>query len=545
MSNPRPADVTPAPALVEPKLPFKTKFWFALGGLANGVLSGTVYASITFYFNTKLGMDEGLLGIAWILFIVWNAANDPILGWLMDNSKSKLGRRVPFIRYGAALYGLTFVLCYVPLAPLGNQWLLFVDFLIVMFLFDTLYSLIGTCYFALPNEMAITAERRAEVAVFGSAFGLIGTLVTFILPTALLTGVEVGTHPLFFPIFILTAVICAVLLFVASYFIKENKFAILQEPEGLWESIRTTVKDPRHRKILAVWMTVSFSMTLLGTILTTGIFYYIDYVVVDEIYLPNGDLNVLGLLPLGLSAVGGVVVGILFNLKRLPAWGPKKIMRVNFVIITGGFVLLFFLGRELTWMPLPFFIALFGYAGAMISFPALMGDVIDHDELVTNKRREGVYGGFNAIITKPAISLANWAYLGIIGLFGFVRPVIVDNVAVKQAQPDSALTGILFSLTIIPAIFTAISVVVMHWYPLDGPEWLAKKQQIMALHAEKERAYVEYLAREGALDAAGGEQGKQEGEPGETGEKGQENRERAEEGEGAENPEEPPDDVPQ
>ncbi|GAB4320476.1 MAG: MFS transporter [Promethearchaeota archaeon] len=478
---------------LEPPVPLKVKLAFALGGLANGVLSGVVYASITFFYNAKLGLDETLLGYAWLLFMVWNAVNDPILGWLMDNSKSKLGRRVPFIRYGAPLYGLTFALCYLPVAPLNDQTALFVNFLLVMAAFDTMFSLIGTCYFALPNELAITAERRAEVAVFGSVFGLLGILVTFALPTVLLTGYEQGTHPFFLPAMVITGAACAATLWGTSYFLRENKFAVLQEPEGLWESIVNTVKDPEHRRSLIPWMVVSFSMTLLGTILTTGIFYYVDYVVVDQLYLDGGELNLLAVGPLFAAGLLGIAVGIAFNLRALPLWGPKRVMRVNFLLVTGGFLALFATGRQLGASVGPIGVLLFGYSGALVSFPALMGDVIDHDELVTGRRREGTYGGFNAIITKPAVSLANWAFLSVIGAFGFVRPVLENGAAVKQPQPDSAITGILFSLTVIPAFFTALSVVVMRWYDLSGPGWVEKKKAIIALHAKKERDYLEFF----------------------------------------------------
>lgn len=478
-------------------VPFKSKAALGIGGIGNSLLSGITYAAITFFYNAKLGVNEWLLGIGWLVFMIWNTINDPIFGNWMDNSKHKLGRRVPFIRYGAPIYGLTFIFCWYPVVPLDNELALFFNFLLSLVLLDTMYSIVGTCYFALPNEMAVTAEERASIGLITSAFGIISLVVTFIVPLTLLTGDEVGLNPLFRPIMILIAVVSTVLLYATSYYLKENRFAIMQEKESLWEGLKITLKN----KPFFIYEIFGFSMTLLMTIIQTGLFYYFDYVVVDQIYTPTGDLNLVSGVIFFLALASGVGCGVFVNLKKIsPAqWGPKKIIIINMVAVTFGFLLLFLLGRNLVASSVAFFILTFGAGGGLVSLPALTGDVIDNDELITGKRREGFYGGLNAIVTKPAISIANWAFLGMIGVFGFVRPVLDNGAAIKQPQTDLALTGILFALSIIPAIFTAISAIGMVWYSLDGPEWVEKKKYIMELHQKKEREFVEFLARKGEI----------------------------------------------
>lgn len=471
-------------------LPRKTKIAFSFGSLANALLSGTVYTSITFYFNNKLGMDGELLGIAWLLFGVWNAINDPILGWIMDNSKSKLGRRIPFIRYGAPIYGLTFILCWLPLVPFGDQWALFAYFLIVLMTFDTLYSIVGTCYFALPNEMAITARERASISLYSTVIGIAGMILQFTVPTVLLTGGMGDIHPLFLPVMLGFGMGSILVLWITSYFLKENKFALLQEKESFTDSLKTTLKN----KPFFIFMIVSFSMTLFMTVLTSGILYYIDYVIAGQVYLNlQNDLNIVLIISLAIPAALGFITGILINLKKINTWGPKKMLVINFSALSIGFVLFFFTGREIQSSIIPFAILTFGAAGGIVSFPALMGDVIDNDEIITGRRREGVYGGFNALITKPAISIANFAFLGIIDAFGFLRPIEVAGVTIKQPQGDFAITGILFSMAILPAIGLIISVIAMRWYPLQGPKWMKQKLAIIKSHEQKQAEYEKSL----------------------------------------------------
>ena len=129
-----------------------------------------------------------------------------------------------------------------------------------------------------------------------------------------------------------------------------------------------------------------------------------------------------------------------------------------------------------------------------------MGDIIDNDEFITGKRREGVYGGVNAIVTKPSISIANWLFVSVIVFFGFIAPVLnAQDVPIKQPQSDMAIMGILFAFCIVPAIGLFISAILMHWYPLDGREWQKKKKIIIELHDQKEKEYLQKLSLEGKL----------------------------------------------
>ena len=114
--------------LPEEKVSVKAKLSYGVGGLANGLLNGLVFANLTFFYNVKLGADEGLLIIGWLIFIIWNTINDPIASYIVDNTRTKIGRRVPYIRYGSLFYGLAFIFCWFPISPLDNQVGLFINF---------------------------------------------------------------------------------------------------------------------------------------------------------------------------------------------------------------------------------------------------------------------------------------------------------------------------------------------------------------------------------------------------------------------------------
>ena len=104
------------------------------------------------------------------------------------------------------------------------------------------------------------------------------------------------------------------------------------------------------------------------------------------------------------------------------------------------------------------------------------GDVIDYDELKTGARREGIYAGVNSLITKPAISLANAAFLMIAKWFGY------DTTLTAGMQSALAKHGILVAWMAIPALLLIASAIGMKFYPLHGKQWEDDKAALAEKH---------------------------------------------------------------
>jgi GPH family glycoside/pentoside/hexuronide:cation symporter len=117
---------------------------------------------------------------------------------------------------------------------------------------------------------------------------------------------------------------------------------------------------------------------------------------------------------------------------------------------------------------------------------------MDYDELLTGKRRETTYAGVNALITKPAISIANALFLLIISSSGF------DNTL--SVQPETAIFGIQLGYALLPCLTFLISAFFLwKWYTLDGKDWVAKKVELGKIRLQKEREYIAQLQKEGKI----------------------------------------------
>ena len=121
-----------------PQLSSRTKMAFGLAQLGMAVIGGVYTAMLTKFFQDNMGLDQKWIGVAMIIYAVWNAINDPIFGEITDRTKSKLGRRIPYLRYTAPFYALTFAaIWFCP--ENASQILKFWWMLVTMLLYDTCF----------------------------------------------------------------------------------------------------------------------------------------------------------------------------------------------------------------------------------------------------------------------------------------------------------------------------------------------------------------------------------------------------------------------
>ena len=149
----------------------------------------------------------------------------------------------------------------------------------------------------------------------------------------------------------------------------------------------------------------------------------------------------------------------------LRPWGVRKCVLIMCVSFACAAAVMCAVGQLTPVALVVFFITGVGFAGGMYLVPIMNGDVIDYDELKTGARREGIYAGVNSLITKPAISLANAAFLMIAKWFGY----------------DTALAAGLQSALAKLLILSAIG---MKFYPLFGKKWDDEKLALAEKHED-------------------------------------------------------------
>jgi len=278
---------------------------------------------------------------------------------------------------------------------------------------------------------------------------------------------------------VLLAAIAGTLLFVSSYSLTENEYARKEESFGFIESMRETIKN----KEFLAFEAMNFFHEMAFTIVTGSMIYYVQYVVRLE--------GLLASLPTVVVFLVMLIFSLIAN-KMVKQRGLKQVYIIGLLISSFGLLILFFSGSLLSLVILSLVVVGIGFGPVNLIWSPLLSDVMDYDEILTGKRRETTYAGMNALITKPAISIANAIFLLVISGFGFDNKLVV--------QSDAAVFGIQLGFALITAIYFIISAIAFwKWYNLDGEEWTSKKEELGRIHRQKEKEYIEQLQKEGKI----------------------------------------------
>jgi Na+/melibiose symporter and related transporters len=422
---------------------------YAMGNFANTIAYQVFGNRIQFYYVDILGLNAATAGILWTIYGLWNAVNDPLMGQLSDRTRSKFGRRVPYVAFGAIPLGLSFFFLWTP--PGKSAWLLAAYFLMILFIFDTLYSLTFIAYNSLFPEVAPNVRDRVDLSTVREILGTIALLLSYIL-APILAG-SVG--------YVWMGAIMGALVgigyLISMIGIKEAPIDDKEVQLGMRESLKIVLSSLPFRWFLGANIAKEYIWLALGAMLP----FWRKYVL--NIQAP---VNIFG-TQLGPGDAEAVLLGlaILLALPCLLIWRPI-LLRLGYrrtwimaalVFIPGLFLMMiakdFYSGLTGTLLVAP------GLAGSMILPFPVISEVIDDDAKKEHGyRREGIFFGMNGGITKLAFSAQGILFASVMSAAGYI--------AGQTVQTASAVNGIRFMIGGTTIIATLITAFCMWRYPL-------------------------------------------------------------------------------
>lgn len=421
---------------------------------------------LTFYFVNYYGMDPGWSAACWMLFGIWNAVNDPIFGYLSDRTRSKLGRRIPYIRYGSMMIAAVFILTWVSWFGHQSDLQMFMQMLICLFLFDLLYTAIATSLYVMPYEMAVTNEARSKILFVKVIFGLAALSVPLFL-LAELENILRQSLARFQLLMTFIGVLAGAIMFFSTFFYREKGFVRKEQQYPFLRSIVTCFKN----RSFLIFEVLSFSITFIQTALMLGLSYYFEACGVNY-------------LACYLAMLIGIIAGMWFWMMPGARLGVKPCIVIMCLVFGAGLAVMIVFGQYTIAGVIGFLSAGIGFSGGMYLIPLMNGDVIDYDEHLSGLRREGMYAGVNSFICKPAISIANAIFPVMILWFGY------DASLPLKDQTAFAKLGIRFSWLFLSAVLLFLcAAFIGRFYPLHGRQWSSIKETLAARHEEKQRIF--------------------------------------------------------
>ena len=432
---------------------------YSAGSLGTALLMQAFNAKIRYYYIDILRLPHTWVGLAMTIYAVWNAINDPLAGQISDRTRTRWGRRIPYILFGTLPLMLCFVALWVPpfRVDTGQGVLLFVYFLIVINLFDTLWTLVVLNWTALFPEMMPDLKERAEVSAWRQVFSLIGLVIGVALFPMVQEILGWGWTAVIF------ALIGGASLFVSLLGSFERPEFSQEKSLGFFVAIRETFRNRSFRYFLVLNLFIEFIFELLLSTLP----FYREYVLrvgaMEETYL----LGTVFLVSFPMLFLWNAVT------QRI---GSRQALIASCLVFAAAVLPLLFVNSLVPAIIVMAFVGM-GLAGLLMLTDLLLADTVDEDELITGVRREGMFFGINGFIIRFGIAMTSGVQSLVWGLTGYDPNLDV--------QAPTAVFGLRLLMSAVPILGMALATVFTWLYPLHGERLARVKADVEALHAEK------------------------------------------------------------
>jgi oligogalacturonide transporter len=435
-------------------------------GAADIYGGGTFLIVSIFYleFLTRMGIPAVLAGSIPLIGKIWDAISDPIMGTIVDRTKSKYGSKRFYLLLGSFIGAITFTLLWISLS--GSILFMYLFYLITFILFSTGFTIVMIPYNALLPEMIKDYHLRGQYTGVRMIFSAGSAILAGLLPNMIIRAFGAGSQ-----IGYLYMGVFFGLLFFISIWITFWK---------TWEEESTQVYDAFSMKTFIqessnVYKNKSFRYFL-------GIFLFgqgsADFVMILFIYFLRDVLNQNDQYTFVMAGVLVSQILAMFIFQFVLSKTSKKIpILFGFpirILATLSMLLFAYSGAPILPIFIASFISGFGTAASSVTSFAILPDLTDVDELITSKRRPGVYSGMATFTRKIANGLA----FGIVGLwltlFGYDKP-ITETVFV---QSDLTIQGIKYAFIFFPLVFMFFSLWFTYKFPMDKKEFDVVKKEI-------------------------------------------------------------------
>ena len=367
------------------------KISFGMGSFAQWFIQTAFTVWIFSFYFGAVGLPVSYILLAFLIWTVWNAINDPLVGYMSDRVRTRIGRRKPFIILGTIPILIIAIIVWLP--PTDNHLITFVYLLIMLLLYDTFYTMV-TLFDALFPELYVSVEERAQVNTIKQILATVGMLVGFMLP-----GFFIGdlTDPTGYLINgIVTSIIVGISLLIAiKWGVKEREeFKLDHKQEfGFFQGLKYTFKNRNFVLYTIMFFFYEFIILLLASVIPI---YALHVLSITDTFLTS--------ILLGILFIMGIVTVFIW-MKLDVKLGSRKAYALAIICFIVAVIPLFFVSTFA--IALVFFIIIgFGFGGMLYFIYLIIADVIDEDELKTGVRREGTFFGITNFFMRLAMVLS-------------------------------------------------------------------------------------------------------------------------------------------
>jgi len=425
------------------------RYFFGLGTVGRDMLYSLVSMYLIVYMTEILNLSDNTMwwmaGIFTVLR-VFDAVNDPIMGFMVDNTHSRFGKFKPWIVIGGIIGGILTVLFFTDFGMTGSAYI--ISFVIIYLLWDLTYGANDIAYWSMLPSLTIDQKERERTGAFARICANIGLFacVVGIIPLTKLITTKLGGNPLvngdpmaklaWFIFAVAVVLITWAFLCFTVFGVKENRAIVnKQENTSLKEMFRVLFKNDQ-----LLYTAISMALFMIGYCTTTSFgVYFFKYAFKNE----NMYSVFAGVL--GISQLAALSVFPLFSKK----FNRKQLYTASTVLVVLGYIVFFLAPMNMIVIGIAGMLIFVGQAFIQLLMLMFLTDTIEYGQLKLGKRNESITFSVQPFINKIGGALAS----------GIVTVTLVLSGINAAATPNDVTASGLMMMKVAMLIFPLISIV--------------------------------------------------------------------------------------
>ncbi|MBN2656820.1 MAG: MFS transporter [Spirochaetales bacterium] len=410
----------------EGKMKFREMAAFAAGDLFGGGAQLVIGFFYLRFLTDVVRINPILAGTVVLLSKVWDAVSDPIMGGISDNTRSRYGRRRPYMLAGFFLIVIAFtMLWYAPDFDSQAAKFAFVAFSYIFF--STVSTIVMVPYTAFSSEISRDVKERGRVNGARLFFSQTASLIGAVLPMLI-----VGLFPEkrgYLMMGLLVGLFYAVPYLGIFLWCRERTPVPDEKTRFSLSRTLSPFKIRSYRSLIGIYLLAFFVMDVVSAVFT----YYMTYFIGREDLLEM----VLGTMLITQIAALPLVVLLAEKIGK-----PRTYIVGAVIFIFGSFALGFY---NTSWPIASIFVIAFvvglGLIGCIVIPWITFPDVTDISELAFGDRRSGAFAGFMTFLRKFSSAIGIWAVGFMLQFSGYILPgdIIVPEDSHVRINGDSLI----------------------------------------------------------------------------------------------------------
>ena len=423
------------------KLTSREKYSYGIGAYGKDLACGIVYTFLMIYFTDVVGINPAFVGTLFLMARLWDAINDPIMGMIVDNTRSRFGKFRPWIFIGTILNSVVLFLLFRKPDLEGTS--LYLYYSVMYILWGMTYTIMDIPYWSMIPTLATTKEDREKISVVPRIFASLGGLTVTTFGIALVNKLGNGNQIKGFEYFALGIVIIFIISTIVTCINVKEKTQVQVNNEKV--NIKQAFNILKQNDQLLVFIGIVLAYNLAMQLAGGAAIYYFKYVA--------GKESLFSLYSFfKVAEIGGLMLFPVVTRKI----GRQQVFRMATILPMFGLITLFISGliapQSILFISVSAVLLNLGSGFLLGSTTVMLADIVDYGEYKLGSRNESIIFSAQTLLVKLASALSGWLIGVGLSLIGYVAGAAV--------QSNITIIGIRLIMTIIPSIVALVMYVI-------------------------------------------------------------------------------------